>query len=99
MRTMGFFSKDDADGYIGHIHTLLYQGKAAILPTGNNRRYKCDFQVFADGVQIGEGWNVTTKKDGVHLSIVLDDPSFSHTISCQLLDERYDSYRLVWSRP
>ncbi len=98
MRTIGFFSRE-GDGFDGHIATLTIQHKAVILPNLNRRRKDVpDFQVFANGVLIGEARFPSATSEKCFLSVTLDDPSFAAAMPCCLIDEGFGTYRLVWSR-
>jgi uncharacterized protein (DUF736 family) len=98
MRTIGFFTDDD-EHFVGRIETLTFQHKAAIVRNPSKRGKRApDYWIYANGVQLGEARKATSDNGEECLSLKLDDPCFAKPFTCQLLNEGYSDYRLVWSR-
>jgi uncharacterized protein (DUF736 family) len=97
MSTIGTFARE-GESYIGAIKTLTIKTKASIKPVEKTADRAPDYRVYADGVEIGAAWSMTSKAEKPYLSVKLDDPSFAAPITCRLVGVGEERQMLVWSR-
>ena len=58
MSTIGTFAKN-GDGYNGTLHTLAFNVKAKITPVRKDSENGPDYQITANGCEIGAAWKKT----------------------------------------
>ena len=97
MATIGTFKKSGSE-FQGEIFTLSVQAKGVrIVPetnrTGDNAP---SHRVYVD---IGAAWSKRSSEGRDHLSVKLDDPSFTTPIYANLFDDGGgETFSLIWSR-
>jgi uncharacterized protein (DUF736 family) len=73
MATIGVFSLHQ-DRYYGSIHTLTLNTRAEIIPSEMTGEKSPRHLVMIGDVQIGAGWERSSRDGGKYISIKLDDP-------------------------
>ncbi len=97
MATIGTFTQD-GESFTGTINTLVLKAKATLQPVEKTNDQMPDFRVYANGTEIGAGWQKPGKGDRPYLSVKLDDPSFPQPIYCRLIELESGRHQLLWSR-
>lgn len=97
MTTIGTFTRT-ASGFSGNVRTLHVNVRAKIVPNAKESANAPDFRVYAGTLEIGAGWQKTSKANRTYLSVTLDDPSFPATIHARLVEGDDGKHALVWSR-
>lgn len=104
MAQIGEFTRVES-GYSGSIRTInLNLDVVVIVPTGPaDGDNTPDYRLHIDdenGLQIGVGWNRSSKKAGDYISILMDDPTFARPVHANLFQggEGTTSWSLHWSR-
>lgn len=105
---IGQFTRD-ANGFIGHLETLLLHQDIIIIPAEpSDAENAPDFRVHVfdgmnnePGAEIGAGWKRTGEKAGDYVALQLDDPSFVQPIRANLFQSADDksAWGLHWNRP
>jgi uncharacterized protein (DUF736 family) len=105
MPQIGTFTRT-ANGYSGQLKTLTLDleltlaatddGEAANLPD-----YRIHLGSDDEGPEVGAAWKRTGEKAGDYLSLLIDDPIFTHPIRANLFqsDAKGKSFHLLWTRP
>ena len=96
MATIGVFSLHQ-DRYYGSIHTLTLNTRAEIVPSEMTGEKSPQHLVMIGDVQVGAGWERSSRDGGKYISIKLDDPSFLTPVFANLV-EIGDEHHLIWSR-
>ncbi len=97
MSTIGTFAKN-GDGYNGTLHTLSFNVKAKITPLRKDVENGPDYEVTANGCEIGAAWKRQSASNKPYLSVKLDDPSFPAPLNARLIDADGGAAILVWTR-
>ena len=98
MATIGTFKKTD-NGFVGSIETLNLKIKdVAIVPAAKTKETSPDYAVKVGGYELGVGWLHLNRNGKEYVSVKLDDPSFSSTLSASLFEQQDHSFALIWSR-
>jgi uncharacterized protein (DUF736 family) len=101
MAHIGLF-KRTSDGYAGSIRTLTLDRDVVIITAvARDADNAPDYRVLTGEVEIGAGWKRTGERAGDYVSLVIDDPSFTHPIRANLfhLERDSDIFHLSWTRP
>jgi len=101
MATIGTFKKTGNE-YTGEIVTLSVQAKGVrIVPDLRATGDKAPtHRILVGRAEIGAAWSKRSNEGRDYLGLKLDDPSFSHPIFANLVDdEDGEGYSLIWSRP
>lgn len=105
MAHIGTFTRT-ADGYLGRLRTLTLDVELTLVPVDrtdaeNAPDYRIHLGVAADGVEVGAGWKRTGEKAGPYISLLINDPVFTHPIRANLFkaDAAGSTFHLLWSRP
>jgi len=96
---IGKFDKD-GDGYYGKISTMLMDMPASIKPakrTSDNAPTHRVFSKSKSGIDIGAGWEQTSKHGNPYISVKLDCPTLAAPLQCNLI-EKDDKFLLLWDR-
>ena len=95
-----------ANGYSGRLKTLTLDVELTLVPAdAGDGETAPDYRIYRgaepDGPEVGAGWKRTGKKAGDFISLLIDDPVFSHPIRANLFqaDESGSVFDLIWLRP
>ena len=95
-----------ANGYSGRLKTLTLDVELTLVPAdAGDGETAPDYRIYRgaepDGPEVGAGWKHTGKKAGDFISLLIDDPIFSHPIRANLFqaDESGSVFDLIWLRP
>lgn len=98
MATIGTFTKTN-NGFAGTIETLtLISENVTVTSIKKTADTAPDFRVKAGTVEIGAGWNRTSKDGNQYISVKLDDPCFAAPIYANLVEQQDKGFALIWSR-
>ncbi|WP_116137118.1 DUF736 domain-containing protein [Trinickia diaoshuihuensis] len=98
MANIGTFTAEK-DGYNGTLRTLTLNVKVKLVPNDKGDKESApDFRLQAAGHDIGAAWKKTSEAGRDHLSVTLDDPSFSATVYARLIEGEDGTHDLIWSR-
>lgn len=99
MATIGTFTANSEGEFTGVIRTLTLNTKAALRPVAKEGEKSPGFRVSADDMDIGAGWQKTSREGRDYISVKLDDPSFPAPIYATLSEtDAAGEYALIWSR-
>jgi uncharacterized protein (DUF736 family) len=105
MARIGAFTTN-ANGYSGRLKTLTLDVELTLVPAdAGDGETAPDYRIYRgaerDGPEVGAGWKRTGKKAGDFISLLIDDPVFSHPIRANLFqaDESGSVFDLIWLRP
>lgn len=94
-----------ADGFIGHVRTLILDTELTLVPTDasdaeNAPDYRIHLGADGDGPEVGAGWKRTGEKAGAYVSLLIDDPAFIQPLRANLFQaDRGKTFALLWNRP
>lgn len=98
MATIGTFTRS-GDTFNGTVKTLSINAKVTIRPVEKMSDKAPDYRASAGSVDLGAGWQKTSKEDRPYVSVKLDDPSFHAPIYATLVEgEEPGTFNLIWSR-
>src|SRR5882724_4492128 len=97
--TIGTFKKSGNE-FQGEIVTLSLQSKGVrIVPDSNRMTDNApSHRIYVGRAEIGAGWSKRSNEGRDHLSVKLDDPSFTVPIYANLVEDDGESFTLIWSR-
>jgi len=105
MARIGVFTTT-ANGYSGRLKTLTLDVELTLVPAdAGDGETAPDYRIYRgakpDGPEVGAGWKHTGKNAGNFISLLIDDPVFSHPIRANLFqaDESGSVFDLIWLRP
>lgn len=99
MATIGTFTANSEGEFTGVIRTLTLNTKASLRPVEKEGEKSPGFRVSADDMDIGAGWQKTSREGRDYISVKLDDPSFPAPIYATLsATDTPGEYALIWSR-
>ena len=104
MPQIGQFTRETT-GFVGRVHTLTLYRELTIVPAEpSDAENAPDYRIHHgadDGPEIGAGWKRTGERAGEYISLLIDDPAFSHPIRANLFqaDEGGSVFNLIWLRP
>jgi uncharacterized protein (DUF736 family) len=100
MATIGTFTRATDGTFSGTIKTLALAIRVRLIPAEKKTDKAPDLRVVAGDIELGAGWQKTSRDNRDYHAITLDDPSFPAPIYANLVqDKDADSYSLIWSRP
>jgi uncharacterized protein (DUF736 family) len=99
MATIGKFRKT-GDGFEGMILTFVLRcADVRLVPNKGDQSDKApDFQILAEGAEIGAAWKKVGQNDRPYLSCKIDDPSFTAPVYARLVERGEGQYDLLWAR-
>ena len=98
MSIIGTFTKTE-DGYTGSIRTLTLNAKVKIVPTEEKKNENSpDFRILAGTLEIGAGWQKTSRANRPYVSVSIDDPAFAAAIHANLIEAETGEVNLIWTR-
>lgn len=97
MAIIGTFTRDE-NGFTGTIKTLTLNVKAQIRKVEVTSEKAPDYRITAGTVELGGGWEKTSKADRKYISVKLDDPSFPAPVFASLVEQEGGGYALIWTR-
>ena len=99
MATIGTFTANSEGEFTGVIRTLTLNTKATLRPVEKEGEKSPGFRVSAADMDIGAGWQKTSREGRDYISVKLDDPSFPAPIYATLsATDTAGEYALIWSR-
>ena len=102
MTQIGTFTRT-ADGFSGTIQTLILKHDVIIIvpAISTETENAPNYRVMAGDTEIGAGWKRRGDKAGDYVSLLIDDPSFTHPIRANLFESASDgkTFQLLWTRP
>jgi len=101
MANIGSFKKvgNELHGEVSTLE-LQVQGVRFVPETGRTGDNAPSHVIYVGRVEIGAAWPQKAAGGREYLSVKLDDPSLSATISGNLYaDDSGETYSLIWSRP
>jgi len=97
MPVIGHFTRNPDGSLIGEIITLSVQAKnVRIVPEAIADPDSPSHRIMVGSAHIGAAWRAEGE---AYLRLTLDDPSFSASISGDLIEQAPGTYSLVWNRP
>jgi uncharacterized protein (DUF736 family) len=99
MAIIGNLTKKENGTFEGNIETLtLNITRVSFEPLIKRGDKSPDYRIFAGLAEIGAAWK-RSGENGEHLSVRIDDPSFSAPIDCRLVKTGAEpGYSLIWER-
>ncbi len=98
MAQIGTFKRCEDGSYSGVIRTLSLRARARIIPAEVSGNEKApNLRVLVGSVEIGAGWQRTSKDNTEYYSVKLDDPSFPSPISANFVEVN-NQHVLIWTR-
>jgi uncharacterized protein (DUF736 family) len=99
MTTIAKLTKQQDGRLVGTLTTLaLHVAKITFAPEPSENDRAPAYRVFAADIEIGAGWNKTSKDGKPYVAVKLDDPSFAQAIWCALFKAEGGLYVLDWNR-
>ncbi|MBP6031751.1 MAG: DUF736 domain-containing protein [Sphingobium sp.] len=99
MATIGTFTANSKGEFTGVIKTLTLDTKATLRPVEKDNDKSPDFRIGVGDLDIGAGWQKTSRENRNYVSVKLDDPSFPAPIYATLVEtDTAGQYALIWSR-
>lgn len=91
---IGKFTRS-GDAFTGKLVTLTLKQALKLEPAERG----ADYQVTADGFEVGAAWKKTAKDSGkAYLSVRLDSPFLAAPINGALIEQEGGTHILVWNR-
>ena len=95
---IGTFKRDGV-GFSGQIRTLTISHDITLEPVRSASDKAPDFRAYSGVHEVGIAYRKTSERGNEYLSVLLDDPSFTKAVWCNLLLSDRDELPLMWDRP
>ncbi|MEL6688327.1 MAG: DUF736 domain-containing protein [Pseudomonadota bacterium] len=100
---IGTFTKANNGYFQGQIKTLTLSHEISLRPnlqkTENDKAPDYTIILVGPGIELGAGWNATSKDDNPYIKVKIDDPSLPSTLWAALTAGEEGEFNLLWTRP
>lgn len=76
MPAIGFVIRQTSENYVGELRTLTINASIELRPIGRQAESSADYVIYANGREIGKGWNRKNGKDRHYISLSIATPEF-----------------------
>ena len=86
----------------GRGHLAFHRPIVLTANTGKENEKAPDYNIRLNDmsiVEIGAGWDATSKDGNPYIKVKIDDPSLPNTLWAALTASEDGSYTLLWTRP